>query len=105
WRRHVREIDMWPTSKCDAPMCHGAGRISVRRSLERSNCCAVVKPKEEVEALVEIFLRFGRVRRDLSGVRPQAFEEGSFPFSAPALAMTSAKTKLLIKPVVCMTRK
>src|SRR5258708_13710843 len=65
WRRHVREIDVWAPSKCDAPMPHGAGRISVRRSLERSNSSALVKPKEQLEPWYEIFLPFGPLLRDL----------------------------------------
>ena len=83
-------------------MHHRAGGISTFGRLERANRCAVVEAEQEVEALVKVFLRFGRVRRNLSRVRPEAFEEGFLVPSARALVITSAKTKLLIKPVVCM---
>ena len=76
WRRHVRKVDVRPARERDTPMRHGAGGISLLRRLERANRCAVVEAEQEVEALVEVFLRFGRVRRNLSRVRPQAFEEG-----------------------------
>ena len=102
WRRHVREVDVRPARERDAPMRHGAGRISLLRRLERANRGAVIEAEEEVEALVEVFLRFGRVRRDLSRVRPQTFEEGFRRAFGAALAITSAKTKLLIKPAVFM---
>ena len=57
-------------------MRHGAGRINLLRRLECPNCGAVIEAEEEVETLVEVFLRFGRVCGDLSRVRPQTFEEG-----------------------------
>src|SRR4029077_21192649 len=47
--------------KCDAPMRHRAGRISLRRCLECPNCGTVIEAEEEVETLVEVFLSFGRV--------------------------------------------
>ena len=56
-------------------MRHGAGRISLFRRLECPNCGAVIEAEEEVQTLVEIFLRFGRVCGDLSRVRSQTFEE------------------------------
>jgi len=56
-------------------MRHGAGRINLLRRLECPNCGAVIEAEEEVETLVEVFLRFGRVCGDLSRVRPQTFEE------------------------------
>jgi hypothetical protein len=42
-------------------MRHRAGRISLRRCLECPNCGTVIEAEEEVETLVEVFLRFGRV--------------------------------------------
>ena len=56
-------------------MRHRTGRISLLRCLERPYCRTVIEAEEKVEALVEVFLRRGRVCWDLSGVRPQAFEE------------------------------
>ena len=56
-------------------MRHGAGRISLLRCLECPYCGTVIEAEEEVETLVEVFLRFGRVCGDLSRVRPQTFEE------------------------------
>ena len=42
-------------------MRHGAGRIGLLRRLERPNCGTVIEAEEKVEALVEVFLRLGRV--------------------------------------------
>ena len=57
--RYVWEVDVRPARKRDAPMRHGAGRINLLRRSECSNCGAVIEAEEEVETLVEVFLRLG----------------------------------------------